>query len=115
MKDCGPVIWMEVVATDGRLLMVTDIEPPKIVRLLAVDTPPPGPAVATARGKLPRFCSAAAGTVAISCESDTYVVGTEVPPMETLEIWLKFEPVTCTCVDDPIQSRLVGLTPPSSG
>ena len=64
----------------------------------AFEVPPPGAGVATVMERFPSAPSADAGTTAVSCEDETYVVVSDEPPSFTTELDTKPLPFTLTVV-----------------
>jgi hypothetical protein len=80
-----------------------------IVKVEAVEVPPPGAGVKTVIGAVPALAMSAAGTVAVSWEPETYVVERALPFQFTVEFERKFAPFAVRVKPASVAVEVVGL------
>jgi hypothetical protein len=79
------------------------------------ETPPPGAGFDTLTDVHPSVVNCGAGIVALSCVALPYDVATGVPPISTVDVFVKLDPVTVIVVSlDPARIA-VGLTEVATG
>lgn len=79
-----------------------------IVNVVPVDVPPQG--FTTVIEAVPAFAMKEAGTMAVSCVEETYVVVSAVPFQFTVEVETKFVPFTVNVKSGPPGAAQVGLS-----
>ncbi len=86
-----------------------------MVKVWALEVPPPGAGLATVTPALPSSARSDAATAAVSCVALTKVVGTAVPCHCTTELLRKLLPLTVKVKAAPPSEALVSLIPEIAG